>query len=123
MYLDYHQLTIVALFIIMDIASGIAQAVANHTLSSEKMRRGIYHKLGYIMVIALAILCEYATMHLDLGFTAPLITPCVVMISLTEIVSIIENIQNLNPEIGDIGVFQLFANNKKRRKDDNDEQD
>lgn len=120
MILDYHQIAIVALFIIMDITTGIVQAIANHNLSSEKMRKGIYHKLGYVMVIALAILCEYATSYLALGFTAPLVTPCIIMISLTEIISIIENIQNLNPEIGDIGIFQLFAENKKGRKDDHD---
>ena len=42
------QLIIVALFIAIDIVSGITQAVKNKTLSSRVAREGIYHKMGYI---------------------------------------------------------------------------
>lgn len=118
MHIDYQILLAVAGFIVLDIVSGFAQACANHTISSVKMREGLYHKSAYIFAIALAMLCEYGTIYLDLGFTAPITTPVCVFICLTEVVSITENLGRLNPELLGSGIFDFFANNKQRRRDD-----
>lgn len=118
--IDYHTLLIPALFVLMDILTGVLQATKNKTLSSTVMRQGIYHKLGYCLTIALAALCEWGVIFLDLGFTTPLVTPACVMISLTEIISIIENISRINPEIATIGVFDLLGENRNRRANDKD---
>lgn len=114
-------LAIPFLFILLDILSGVTQAVKNKTLSSQVMREGIYHKLGYVLVIALAMLCEWSMQYLELGFTAPITIPCVVMICLTEIISIIENVEKITPELAKTGIFELLSQNKKRRFDDDDE--
>ena len=116
--IDYHTLLIPALFIFMDMLTGTLQAMKNKTLSSTKMREGIYHKLGYCLSVALAGLCEWGVIFLDLGYTAPLVTPICIMISLTEIISIIENISRINPEIANIGVFDLLGENRNRRTAD-----
>ena len=122
MIIDFHIILIVLIFILLDIISGVSQAVKNHTLSSTVMRDGIYHKLGYILILTLAATCEFATSHIDLGFDAPIILPCAIMISTTEILSIIENIERLNPELANTGIFQLLSQNKMRRKDDIDDE-
>lgn len=120
MLVDYHIFIIVFLFILLDILTGVTQAVKNKTLSSIVMRNGIYHKMGYVLVLALAVLAEYSVNYMDLGFNTPLIVPCAVMICLTEFVSISENIERITPELADSGIFKLLSSTKKRRSDDDE---
>lgn len=106
--MDWHIEAIVAAFVVMDLVSGIMQAVANKTLDSTKMRDGLWHKCGFIMATILAALVEWAMQFVDLGFTLPLFVPVCVFIILTEIVSIFENVCKLSPELADSKLAQLF---------------
>lgn len=115
---DYRIYAIVAAAIMLDIISGLLQAGVNHSLSSEKLRAGAYHKMGYVVTIALALLLEYSTYHLDLGFTAPLTAPVCAYIVITEAVSVFENITRINPDLKESPIFKLLGQNQNRRKDD-----
>jgi toxin secretion/phage lysis holin len=106
--MNWHITAIVAAFIVMDLVTGIMQAVAHKTLDSTKMRAGGWHKCGFIMVIILAALVEWAMRFIDLGFTLPLFVPACVFIILTEIVSIFENVCKLSPELENSKLAQLF---------------
>lgn len=44
------------LFIVFDSISGNISACANHIWKSSIMRKGLYHKFGSIMLVALAYL-------------------------------------------------------------------
>lgn len=107
--MSWHIAAIVTAFIAMDIVTGIMQAVANKTLDSTKMRAGGWHKCGFIMVIILAALVEWAMQFIDLGFTLPLFVPACVFIILTEIVSIFENVCKLSPELANSKLAKLFS--------------
>ena len=111
-------LLVVAGFIILDIITGFSQACVNHTVSSVKMREGLWHKSAYFFAIALAMLCEYGTLYLNLGFTTPITLPVCAFICLTEIVSVLENLGKLNPDILGSSLAGFFANNQQRRRDD-----
>lgn len=119
--IDYHILSIVAGFIILDIVTGFSQACVNKTVDSTVLRCGLWHKSAYLFAIALAILCEYSTTYLDLGFTAPVTIPVSAYIALTEIVSIIENLGKLNPELAQSKLLDFFSLNKNRRASDGNE--
>jgi toxin secretion/phage lysis holin len=97
-------------FILMDIVTGIVQAIANKELESGKMRSGLYHKLAFIFAMVLGYLCEFACGYMELGFAIPLATPVCVYVCLTELVSIVENIIKLNPELKDSKLWDLFKN-------------
>ena len=116
--LDWHIYAIVSAAILLDIVSGLMQATVNRSLSSKKLRQGIYHKSSYLLIIALAALIEYGSNHLDLGFTAPVFMPVCVYIVLTESVSIFENVTKINPELKQSPLFKLLGQNQNRRKDD-----
>ena len=92
-------------FIVLDVLSGIAKGAKLGQLSSSKMREGIWHKAGYVLIIALAVLIEVGS---KLGFTVPLVVPACVYIILSEVMSIFENATILNPEIGGSGLSKLF---------------
>lgn len=106
--MDWHIAAIVCMFGVMDIVTGVMQAVANKTLDSSKMRAGLWHKCGFIMVIILAALVEWSMQFIDLGFTLPLFVPVCVFIILTEVVSIFENVCQLSPDLANSKLAQLF---------------
>lgn len=106
--MDWHIAAIVCAFVVMDLVTGVMQAVANKTLDSAKMRTGLCHKCGFIMAVILAALVEWSMQFIDLGFTLPLFVPVCVFIILTEIVSIFENVCKLSPELANSKLAKLF---------------
>lgn len=86
-------------FIALDVLVGTCRAWANKTISSTKARQGVMHKMGFLGALLLCTLIDTAQGFLDLGFVAPTLTICCIMICLTEIFSICEHIQKMNPEI------------------------
>lgn len=86
-------------FIVLDVATGFAQAIKNKDVQSQKMRDGLFHKLGFVFALLLAYMIEFSMLYLDLGFTVPVAASVCVYIVVTEIISILENIVSLNPDI------------------------
>lgn len=110
---DWFVVVSALLFVCFDFLTGIIKAIKNKNVSSTIMREGLLHKCAFVLVIILAIMCEAAMTHLDLGITVPLIAPVCVYIILTEIASILENIAEINPELKDSKVFSLFTSTKE----------
>ena len=95
------------LFILLDVISGVVSAYARHAISSQKLRTGLWHKLGYFFVIFCAIIIEWTmTQGLNLGFSLPLVVPICVWVSLMEIVSILENAAQINPDLEKVPGFE-----------------
>lgn len=105
-------LVITCVLIVMDYLTGLAKSVVNKDIDSTKMRDGLWHKATYVAVIALAEIIEHGQEAVDLGFTMPLIVPTCVYIVLTETASILENLSQINPELADSPVMQLFRSTK-----------
>lgn len=99
---------ITLVFIALDIVSGFVQAVANKCLDSGKMRSGLWHKAGFLLVMCLAALVEWTMGVIDIGFAVPMFVPVCTFIILTEIVSVFENACKLSPELANSKVAQLF---------------
>lgn len=95
-------------FNILDIITGFTAAVANKNVSSSAMREGLFHKLGFIFALILAALLQYASGLLDLGVEIPTLGAVAVFVVLTEAVSILENIADMNPALADNGFFKVF---------------
>lgn len=110
---DWHVFVIVIAFIVMDVVTGIAQAAKNKALDSSKMRDGLFHKIGFMFAVVLACLCEYAMAWLDLGFDIPMIGGVCTFICLTELVSILENIALLAPELSENTFLSYFNRGAK----------
>ena len=95
------------IFILLDVISGVASAYARHEISSQKLRTGLWHKLGYFFVVFCAIAIEWTmTKGLDLGFSLPLVVPICVWVSLMEIVSTLENAAEMNPDLKNVPGFE-----------------
>lgn len=95
------------LFIVLDVISGVAAAYARHEVESPKLREGLWHKVGYVVVLFCSIVIEWAmNKGMDLGFNLPLVMPICVWISLMEVVSTLENAAKINPELSNVPGFE-----------------
>ena len=95
-------------FNILDIVTGFTAAVANQNVNSLAMREGLFNKLSFIFALILAALLQYASGLLDLGVEIPTLAAVAVFIILTEAVSILENIAEMNPALANNGFFKIF---------------
>lgn len=99
-------------FIALDVLIGTCKAWAKGEISSKVARQGVMHKMGFIGALALCTLIDFSQRYLDLGFSVPTLAACVIMVSLCECYSIMEHIQDMNP---DINLRFLKGNDEEKR--------
>lgn len=87
-------------FILFDILTGFLKAAANHNIDSTALRKGLLHKLSEVVAIVFAFLCEYAVQYIHLGVEIPLVIAVCGYIIIMETISVLENIVEVNPELG-----------------------
>ena len=124
---------LVFILIVLDIISGIAAAFMNKTIDSSVMRRGMWHKASYIVVILLASTLEWAVSaggpDLGIGLELPIVVPTCIYLGLTEISSIGENLAQIDPSLRSAPVFSVLGrvnppeDNKEQPTEDNKEQE
>ena len=94
-----HQIIVAMCFHLIDLLTGLIGAVKNHELSSAKMRDGIFKKFGFVLCYVLAFMVDTQQdvigFHLDTNILPIIVTYAVT----TEIVSVIENITKINPDL------------------------
>lgn len=101
-------------FMLIDVLTGVLKAVKNKDLNSTKAREGIYKKASFILFIAFGYLAEFAMTYVDLGFNFPAGGTVCLLVILTEAISVLENLGNINPElVGIIAPFLSALNGKK----------
>ena len=99
----------IVFFVVVDYVTGIAKAILNDTLSSRKMRQGLWHKFAYLMLTLVAYFVDMINLHVDLGLPVSVFVCTVSGICLIELTSILENITAINPELEDAPFMQIFA--------------
>ena len=114
--LDWWVIVFALLFILFDFLTGLIKAFKNKNMNSVTMRAGLFHKVGFILTIVLAILCEGAIRHVDLSFNMPLVIPVCSYIVLTELTSVLENLTEIAPELKSAPIFKLFENSESDGK-------
>lgn len=90
---------IVALFIVLDMVTGLIKAFKEKAYTSTIMREGLFHKCGSVLCVAFGALVDYTQTLVDIGVNVPVAVSVCVYIILMEIGSVIENICAINPDI------------------------
>lgn len=106
--INYILIIITCCFIVFDVISGLVQAIANKQLYSTKMKQGLWHKCGFLLAICFGILCEVTMKYVDIGFTLPIMNAVCMFIIATELVSILENLAKLSPELANSKFMDIF---------------
>lgn len=100
-------------FMVIDVFTGVLKAVKNKELNSTKAREGIYKKASFILFIAFGYLADYAMVYVDMGFNFPAAATICTLIIVTEAISILENLGQINPDLVKLVAPFLSALNKK----------
>lgn len=90
----------VSVFIVFDIATGIIRALYNDGLNSTALRKGLFHKLSELIAVVGAYLLEYGIQYINFDIDVPLLKATTAYICLMELVSILENLADVNPILG-----------------------
>lgn len=95
------KIILVALFFNgLDLITGIVGAIKDgEQIKSSKLRDGLFKKVGFVFCYALGIAINYAEAYLTLPFGVDLVPVICTYAIITEVVSVVENISNINPDI------------------------
>lgn len=91
-----HAIIIAISLMVMDILSGLLKSLATSTFTSSIMRKGLYHKIGEILVIMLSGIMECAALYVDVSVNIPLLSATLSYIIAMEAGSILENVKSMN---------------------------
>ncbi len=103
------QYLITCCFMALDFVTGLVYAFSSKSFSSTKMREGLFHKTGLLLVMILGVLVETSEDFLDLGVTIPVAAAVCAYICLMEIGSIIENVCKIVPDLAPEKLTSYFA--------------
>lgn len=86
-------------FIAFDVVTGLIKVGYNGNYSSAIMRQGGFHKSMEVMAMAVAYFVEYAIAYVNIGVNVPAVPAVTVYICIMELISILENICAVNPQM------------------------
>lgn len=117
MIVEWSIVILVVAFICLDIITGLLKAVYEKNLESECIRKGLIHKIGEILAVAVAFLIEYSqTVILSINFDIPIVKGVCIYIILMEILSVLENICVINPQLRK--VFSPYLKKLKEKENE-----
>ena len=113
-----YQMGIACCFHVFDLLTGIIGAVREHNLESSKMRDGLFKKVGFLCCYALAILLDTQAVAIGLTLNVKILPVIVVYAVTTEIISILENISKINPDLLPDKLLNMFHIKKEEGEKD-----
>lgn len=92
----------------IDLITGVFTALKAHNLQSSKLRDGLFKKFGFFICYFLAWVIDTHGHLVGFQFGIPLLPVVVFYVCGTELVSILENVCILNPDLKKAKLFDLF---------------
>lgn len=103
----YYSIVIALIFNALDLLTGIVASVKNKEVKSSKLRDGLFKKVGFMFCYFVGWLVD--TQGYRVGFNITNVLPIILLYSCTtELVSIIENICKINPDILPEKLMSIF---------------
>lgn len=114
------RLFIILCFVLLDIATGLLKAFSAEGYSSEKMRKGLWHKLAEIVAFLFCVLCDITFPQFEISLPFKMYNAVSVYIIFMEIGSVIENLGIMSPELGKYlsGIFEKVQPKEQDSDDD-----
>lgn len=104
----YTGIIVALVFNLFDLLTGFTSAVKSKTVKSSALRDGLFKKVGFVFCYFSAWLVD--TYGIEIGFNLGVqILPIVIFYACTtELVSILENINKINPDIPVNKLLKMF---------------
>lgn len=114
---QFYPIIIALVFNALDLITGIITAIKDKDIRSSKLRDGLFKKVGFILCYFVAWLIdnEGSLIGFQLGTT---ILPIIILyVCTTELVSILENICKINPDILPEKLMEIFHISGAKKED------
>ena len=99
----------------------IRKAWHDNDLQSRALRNGLFHKSAFLGLIGVAQLTELAADKMpEIELNVPIVGAICAYIVLTELVSVLENLRDINPDIG--GIMNRFPAHPADEPEDPDKE-
>lgn len=109
--MNYWIIVLALSLILFDIVTGLLKAIKNHNLDSTRLREGLYHKLAECLALVCPGLLYYGALYAHIEIPFPMIEAVGGYICVMEVLSAIENICEVNPDL-----FKMFQPYLKKLK-------
>lgn len=114
-----YQVGIALFFHLIDFITGFIKALRLKQVSSSKMRDGMFKKVGFILCYIIAIVIDKYGYLVGFSLTFSILPVIIAYAVVTELVSILENISKINPDLK-INELKDFFQIKEDNKDADD---
>ena len=114
---QFYPIIIALVFNALDIIAGIISAFKNKDIQSSKLRDGLFKKVGFILCYFVAWLIDAEGSLIGFQLGAPILPIIILYVCTTELVSILENICKINPDILPEKLMGLFHISDIKKED------
>ena len=105
---QFYPIIIALIFNGLDLVSGIISAIKDKDIQSAKLRDGLFKKVGFMLCYFLAWLVDTEGALIGFKFGVDLLPVIILYVCTTELVSILENISKINPDLLPEKLMELF---------------
>lgn len=114
---QFYPIIIALFFNVLDLISGIITAVKNKDIQSSKLRDGLFKKVGFILCYFVAWLIDTEGSLIGFQLGTQILPIIIIYVCTTELVSILENICKINPDILPEKLMELFHISDIKKED------
>lgn len=98
----------------LDLLTGIITAIKNKNIKSSKLRDGLFKKVGFLICYFLALMVDTEGSLIGFQIGTPILPIVILYACTTELVSILENISKINPDLLPEKLMEMFnVSNRK----------
>lgn len=112
-----YPIIIALVFNALDLITGIITAVKNKDIQSSKLRDGLFKKIGFILCYFVAWLIDTEGSLIGFHLGTQILPIIILYVCSTELVSMLENICKINPDILPEKLMELFHISDIKKED------
>jgi toxin secretion/phage lysis holin len=105
---QFYPIIIALIFNALDLITGFITAVKNKDIQSAKLRDGLFKKVGFMLCYFVAWLVDTQGTIIGFQFGVSILPIIILYVCTTELVSILENICKINPDLLPEKLMELF---------------
>lgn len=114
---QFYPIIIALVFNALDLITGIITAIKDKDIQSSKLRDGLFKKVGFILCYFVAWLVDNEGLLIGFQLGTPILPIIILYVCTTELVSILENICRINPDILPEKLMEIFHISNVKKED------
>lgn len=114
---QFYPIIVALVFNALDLVTGIITAVKNKDIQSSKLRDGLFKKVGFVLCYFVAWLIDTQGELIGFQLGTNILPIIILYVCTTELVSVLENISKINPDILPEKLMELFHISDIRKED------